>query len=218
MRWGARLKAVRPRPGYRRGADIAEGWEIERLHAEPTGDAGKTEDAEAVTRHEGWIYIFGSHFGSKDGPLQPKRGFVARFREADVGHATQDPAMEMEISRESFLVHRLINDALKDQGPDLIPLGPTSHEALIAATIRRGENEDKRWAGLVREDDYPINVEARPSARAARSSSASVSPSPPKVTPSSLSLRASRASSSQTVPYPRSAVSGWRTPSAARAT
>jgi len=145
--------------GHRRGADIAEGWEIERLHAEPTGNAGKTEDAEAVTRHEGWIYIFGSHFGSKDGPLQPKRGFVARFREADVGHATQDPAMEMEISRESFLVHRLINDALKDQGPDLIPLGPRSHEALIAATIRRGENEDKRWAGLVREDDYPINVE-----------------------------------------------------------
>jgi hypothetical protein len=73
--------------GHRRGADLAEGWEIERLHAEPLGDAGKTEDAEAITRHGGWIYIFGSQFGSKDGPLQPKRGFVARFREADVGHA-----------------------------------------------------------------------------------------------------------------------------------
>jgi hypothetical protein len=145
--------------GHRHGADIAEGWEIERLHAEPIGDAGKTEDAEAVTRHEGWIYIFGSHFGSKDGPLQPKRGFVARFREADVRHATHDPAMEMEISRESFLLHRLINDALKDQGPDLIPLGPQSRKALIEATIKRGEKEDKRWAGLVCEDDYPINVE-----------------------------------------------------------
>ena len=89
--------------GHRRGADIAEGWEIERLHAEPLGDAGKTEDAEAVARHGGWIYIFGSHFGSKDGPLQPKRGFVARFREADVGHASEDPAME--ISREAFLLH-----------------------------------------------------------------------------------------------------------------
>ena len=145
--------------GHRRGAGIAEGWEIERLHAEPIGDAGKTEDAEAVTRQGGWIYIFGSHFGSKDGPLQPKRGFVARFREADVGNATQDPAMGMEISRESFLLHRLINDALKAQGPDLIPLGPSSHEALIAATIRRGEKENKRWSGLVREDDYPVNVE-----------------------------------------------------------
>jgi hypothetical protein len=145
--------------GHRRGADIAEGWEIERLHAEPLGDAGKTEDAEAVTRHEGWIYIFGSHFGSKDGPLQPKRGFVARFREADVGHATGDPAMGMEISREAFLLHRLINDALRADGPELIPLGEASYEALIEATIKRGEEENKNWAGLVREDDYPINIE-----------------------------------------------------------
>jgi hypothetical protein len=145
--------------GHRRGAAIGEGWEIERLHAEPVGDAGKTEDAEAVTRHGGWIYIFGSHFGSKDGPLQPKRGFVARFREAEVGHATRDPAMGMEISRESFRLHRLINDALKEQGPDLIPLGEASRKALIEATIERGEKVNKEWAGLVREDDYPINIE-----------------------------------------------------------
>jgi hypothetical protein len=142
--------------GHRRGADIAEGWEIERLHAEPLGDAGKTEDAEAVTRHGGWIYIFGSHFGSKDGPLQPKRGFVARFREADVGHASEDPAME--ISREAFLLHRLINDALGANGPELVPLGKTSYEALIEATIKRGE-EKKSWASLVREADYRINIE-----------------------------------------------------------
>jgi hypothetical protein len=145
--------------GHRRGADLSEGWEIQRLHAEPTGDAGKTEDAEAVTRQGGWIYVFGSHFGSKDGPLQPKRSFVARFREAEVGHATEDSAMGMEISRQSFLLHRLINDALKSGGPDLIPLGPQSHEALIEATIKRGKKENKRWASLVREDDYPINIE-----------------------------------------------------------
>ncbi len=144
--------------GHRRDADISEGWEIERLHARPLGDAGATEDAEAVTRHDGWIYVFGSHFGSKDGPLQPKRGFVARFREAEGGHATEDPAMRMEISREIFLLHRLMNDAL-EKGPDLIPLGPKSYETLIEATIRRGEVENKNWAGLVREDDYPINVE-----------------------------------------------------------
>jgi hypothetical protein len=144
---------------HRRGADIAEGWEIERLHARASGDAGKTEDAEAIIRHEGWIYMFGSHFGSKDGPLQPKRGFVARFREADVRHATEDPAMEVEISREAFLLHRLINDALRADGPELIPLGKASYEALIEATIKRGEEENKNWAGLVREDDYPINIE-----------------------------------------------------------
>jgi hypothetical protein len=145
--------------GHRRDAAISEGWEIERLHAEPLGDAGKTEDAEAITRHDGWIYVFGSHFGSKDGPLQPKRGFVARFREAGIGHESGDTAMEMEISRESFLLHRLINDALKEEGPDLIPLGEASHGALIEATIERGSTGGKAWAGLVREDDYPINIE-----------------------------------------------------------
>ncbi len=145
--------------GHRRDAGISEGWEIERLHAEALGDAGKTEDAEAITRHDGWIYVFGSHFGSKDGPLQPKRGFVARFREADIGHASSDLAMGMEISRESFLLHRLINDAMKEKGPSLIPLGEASREALIEATIERGSNEGRSWAGLVREDDYPINIE-----------------------------------------------------------
>ena len=72
--------------GHRRGAPREEGWEIERLRAKATGDGGRTEDAEAITRDptSGMVYILGSHFGSKGGPLQPKRGFVARFREAEV--------------------------------------------------------------------------------------------------------------------------------------
>ena len=145
--------------GHQSGAGIAEGWEIERLRARAVGDGGKTEDAEAITNHDGLIYIFGSHFGSKAGPLQPKRGFVARFREAEVGHATEDPAMEIEVTRRSFALHRLINDALADRGPKLIPLGQKSYEAFIAATIRHGERENKKWAGLVREGDYPLNFE-----------------------------------------------------------
>lgn len=147
--------------GHREGSPEEEGWEIERLRTEAVGAAGKTEDAEAITRDErtGLVYILGSHFGSKSGPLQPKRGFVARFREADVGNVTEDPAMRLEVSRESFVLHRLINDALKTEGPGLIPLGEQSHRALIAATIERGEKEEKKWAGLVRGDDYPINIE-----------------------------------------------------------
>ena len=31
--------------------------------------------------------------------------------------------MELNVSRRSFALHRLINDALKERGPDLIPLG-----------------------------------------------------------------------------------------------
>jgi hypothetical protein len=56
-------------------------------------------------------------------------------------------------------LHRLINDALKERGPDLIPLGEAAREALIEATIERGEKQKKKWSGLVREDDYPINTE-----------------------------------------------------------
>ena len=147
--------------GHRGGSPEDEGWEIERLHARVSGDAGKTEDAEAITRNEstGYVYILGSHFGGKAGPLQPKRGFVARFREADVGHVTEDPAMELDVSRRSFAIHRLVNDALKESGLDLVPLREHSHKALIAATIEHGEKERVEWSGLVREDDYPINIE-----------------------------------------------------------
>ena len=147
--------------GHRRGSPEGAGWEIERLHASVDGNVGKTEDAEAITLNEdtGYVYILGSHFGGKAGPLQPKRGFVARFSEADVGHVAEDPAMGLEVSRRSFALHRLINDALRESGLDLIPLGEQSRKALIEATIERGEGKAKKWAGLVREDDYPINIE-----------------------------------------------------------
>ena len=145
--------------GHRGGSGPGEGWEIDRFHTEPVGDDGKTEDAESIARHDGMVYAFGSHFGSKDGPLQPKRGFVARFREAEVRHAFEDPAVEMEVSRKSFVLHRLINDALKSNGPSLMPLGERSHEAFIDQTIERGEEKDKKWDGLIHEDDYPLNVE-----------------------------------------------------------
>lgn len=147
--------------GHRSGSPQDEGWEIERLHARVTGDAGRTEDAEAITRDHtsGTVYILGSHFGSKSGPLQPKRGFVARFHESEVEHVTEDPAMHLEVARRSFALHRVVNDAFKEHGIDLIPLGKQAREGLIDATIKRGEKEKKKWSGLVREDDYPVNIE-----------------------------------------------------------
>jgi hypothetical protein len=147
--------------GHRRGSAQEDGWEIERLHARVSGDTGKTEDAEAITRDHrtGAVYILGSHFGSKDGPLQPKRGFVARFREAEVGHVTEDPAMNLEVARRSFVLHRLVNDAFDEHGIQLIPLGEQAHKALIEATIKRGKEQGTKWSGLVHGDDYPINIE-----------------------------------------------------------
>ena len=146
--------------GHRRDAgDLSDGWEIERLHAVPVGDTKQTEDCEALTRYGGYVYIVGSHFGSKRGPLEPKRGFVARFRETDVLHATEEPAAEIVVSRPSFVMHRLINDAFREHDVDLLPLAPSLREAFIVETIKLGKKKKKRWAGLVREDDYPMNIE-----------------------------------------------------------
>jgi hypothetical protein len=138
--------------GHAAGAEIDVGWSIERLHAIVEGDKVKTEDAEAVARHDGWVYVFGSQFGKKDGPLQPKRAFVARFREAEVRHVLEPPAATMTVARPPFLLHRLVNDALRDGGPEPARLGPRSHRALIAATRERGRS-------LVRDDDLPLNIE-----------------------------------------------------------
>jgi hypothetical protein len=138
--------------GHAAGAEIDAGWSIERLHAIVEGDQVKTEDAEAVARHDGWIYVFGSQFGKKDGPLQPKRSFVARFRETDVRHVLEPPAAALAVARPPFLLHRLVNDALRDGGPEPVRLGPRSHRALIAATRARGRTQ-------VRDDDLPLNVE-----------------------------------------------------------
>jgi hypothetical protein len=138
--------------GHAAGAGIDVGWHIERLHAVIEGDRVKTEDAEAVARHDGWVYVFGSQFGKKDGPLQPKRSFVARFREADVRHVLEPPAAPLAVVRAPFLLHRLVNDALRENGPETVGLGPRSHEALIAATRARGRTQ-------VRDDDLPLNVE-----------------------------------------------------------
>ena len=141
--------------GHRRGTSIGEGWEIERLRAEPSGDAGKTEDAEAVTRRDGWIYIFGSHFGGNTGRCRPKRlrrplpagrGRARReIRDGDGDRARWLPAAPPD--------QRRPEERWSRPGPARTELP----QSLIEATIERIQNT--RWAGLVREDDYPINIE-----------------------------------------------------------
>ena len=53
-----------------------DGWELVRprkVRAEPKN---LTEDAEAMARFGPWVYVFGSHFGTKAGPLEPTRHFI----------------------------------------------------------------------------------------------------------------------------------------------
>ncbi|CAN5709338.1 hypothetical protein BH24ACT22_BH24ACT22_02940 [soil metagenome] len=142
--------------GHKRGAEINEGWEIDRLHAEPhfIGPEGGTEDAESVARHDGWIYVFGSQHGGKRGPVDPEEAWVARFREEDVSHAFEDPAVKMEIARTDFVLHRVINDALKEFGPELLPQGPATYEAFVTQS-----REEEGLTEYVHEGDVTINIE-----------------------------------------------------------
>ncbi|CAN5291173.1 hypothetical protein BH24ACT19_BH24ACT19_17650 [soil metagenome] len=141
------------------GTDLESDWEIARLHTVAVGSTKATEDADALARKDGYVYVIGSHFGSKSGPLQPKRGFIARFDETEILNATDDPAAEIEVARPSFVLHRVINDAFEEHGVDLVPLGPNCHEAFIEETIKVGKKKKRKWAGLVREGDWPLNIE-----------------------------------------------------------
>jgi hypothetical protein len=145
--------------GHERGANMSEAWQGELLAARLEDDGVETEDPEAIARYDGWVYIIGSHFGSKGGPLEPTRGFVARFREADVTHARNGPPVDIEVFRKSFVLHRLINDGLSAHGCATISLAQEGYELFIEKTRRRGREEKKEWEELVHGDDLPLNIE-----------------------------------------------------------
>ncbi len=132
-------------------------WDIERLRTRRRGDPGKAEDAEALARRDGWVYAFGSQYGGGDGPLQPERAFVARFREADVDHVDHEPAVDMEIAHTELRLHRLVNDALSETGPELAPLGEHTRRAFIDKT--REQAAGAPWLRRLQDGDVPINVE-----------------------------------------------------------
>ncbi len=139
------------------GAALDEGWTAVRVPADAGVHNGRTEDAEACASKDGYVYLVGSQFGKKRGPLSAKRSWIARVSEDSIGRAldTGTPA-ELEVVRMRFGLHRAINDALADL--DLIPLGPLAQASYVDATIAKGEL--KSWHGTVRPTDYPVNIEA----------------------------------------------------------
>ncbi|NUT36391.1 MAG: hypothetical protein HOV79_25325 [Hamadaea sp.] len=132
------------------------GWRARHAPADAGASTGKTEDGEALARHDGWVYVIGSHFGSKSGPLRPKRAFVARFRES--------ARPRLEIVRHRFALHRVVNEALRTLVASGHPVAPTTlaarvHLLFIEETMRRGTAKAKRWVADLRAGDHPINVE-----------------------------------------------------------
>jgi hypothetical protein len=145
--------------GHDAGAAPTEGWTSERIHLDAGDMADRTEDAEAVTVRDGVVYVVGSHYGSKDGPLEPKRHWLARFDQSDLADGLKDCRPRLEVVRTKFHLHRAVNDGLRASGLPLFDLGASAHDALVGATLRDGRKRGKRWLERVREDDLPINVE-----------------------------------------------------------
>ncbi len=145
--------------GHARGAAPTEGWELRHVRVKPDGKKGSTEDAEACARHDGFVYVFGSHFGSKEGPLERERSFVARFEESELERPARGKKVRLELVRESFLLHRILNDALADFGPELLELDEEVERRFVGDLRKRADKKDKPWAKRIHPGDRPLNIE-----------------------------------------------------------
>jgi len=146
--------------GHDAGAGPEDGWHAVRLRLRPDRDAGRTDDAEACARRGDQLWLIGSQFGKKSGPLDPRRSWVGRLAQDDVDAAIDGATAPLELRRLRFGLHRAINDALRAASVELIPLGDRARAAYIDATITLGAERAKRWAGRVTSADRPVNVEA----------------------------------------------------------
>jgi hypothetical protein len=125
-------------------------WSVVPLRTTLTAgsDEKPAEDCETLTRAGSFIYVFGSQYGSKEGPLEPRRHFVARFNESLVRKGKKALHADLDLARAPFVLHRLINDALRERGIDLL-----EHDDSAELDVR------KKWKKLVHDDDRSINVE-----------------------------------------------------------
>lgn len=159
---GRRRRNGPPTGRAKSGGKYAPGWEVVPLRCTLTAGSSRkaTEDCEALARAGGWVYVIGSQFGPKDGPLEAKRQFVARFNEATVEVRKGGKLRtELDVARPAFLLHRLINDALRARKIKLIPRGRHVRRGYIDATRKAARKKGSRWAKLVKAGDRPINVE-----------------------------------------------------------
>jgi len=135
-------------------------WEVVHPAKVKPSRKRRTEDCEALARRGDQIWLFGSQFGPKSGPLSPRRHFVARFDEATVAGRIDKAKIDLEIARGSFQLHRLINDALSASGLELIERGRNEARRCIQKAREKGKRKGKTWAQRIHPDDWPINLEA----------------------------------------------------------
>ncbi|HEU4424829.1 MAG TPA: hypothetical protein VFR67_20065 [Pilimelia sp.] len=131
-------------------------WVADHLEAHAGDETGRTEDGEALAYIDGHVYVVGSHFGSKGGPLRPRRAFFARFSEAD----SADGVVRLAVVRNQFRLHRAINDALRDAAITPLKPGERVEAQFIVETLARGAAKTKSWVNRLMKGDLPLNVEA----------------------------------------------------------
>jgi hypothetical protein len=136
-------------------------WDVEPLRITLTtrSDTKATEDCETMARAGSWVYVLGSQFGPKEGPLAPRRHFVMRFNESLIVVRKKTTRVDADLVRRPFLLHRLVNDALRAHRVDLIAESGEVASAFVRKTRRRGGKQGKRWRPLVKKSDRPLNVE-----------------------------------------------------------
>ena len=145
--------------GHKADRPVDRGWKARRLDLKASKNVGRTDDSESLGRFGGHVYVFGSHFGGKGGPLDAPRAFVARFDETALDGKCTGVRLPLEVVQRPFALHRCINDALRDAQVDLIPLGTHVRERFIERTLRKGYKRGAAWSGDVRVEDWPLNVE-----------------------------------------------------------
>jgi len=126
-------------------------WELKAVSF--TAPQPEIDDAEALARKNGFVYIVGSHFGKKDGKLKAARQFVARFREDAI--QPQSLTVPLEVRLDGFKLHRLLNDGLVKQKIDLIDRGAGEKAEFIEKTRK----SDEPGSDNVRESDRALNIE-----------------------------------------------------------
>lgn len=131
-------------------------WSAHHLAVDAGAETGRTEDGEALAAVDGWVYVLGSHYGSKGGPLRPRRAFFARFREDDAAAGR----IRLQVVRNQFRLHRAINDAFAAAGIEPLTGGKRVYDQFIAQTRDRGMARAKRWVDRLAAGDLPVNVEA----------------------------------------------------------